>query len=93
MDRGTISAHIPPGSVDIVFTDVPYGRHSQWHDTDLSAPFNPLKSMLDALRDIVSDSSILAIASDKQQKISHESYHRIEQFQVGKRRVVILKPI
>lgn len=92
MDRKTMSAHIQPGSVDIVFTDVPYGRHSQWQDTDLSAPSNPLKSMLDVLQDIVSASSILAIASDKQQKVSHERFQRIEQFQVGKRRVVLLKP-
>ncbi|HEU4745141.1 MAG TPA: hypothetical protein VFS61_07890 [Anaerolineales bacterium] len=93
MDRQAISAHIQPGSVDIVFTDVPYGRHSQWHDTDLDAPPNPLKSMLDVLQDIVSASSILAIVSDKQQKVSHASYQRIEQFQVGKRRVVLLRPV
>ena len=92
-DRKAISAHIQPGSVDIVFTDVPYGRHSQWQDTDLSVPFTPLKAMLDALQDVLSASSILAIASDKQQKVSHESFQRIEQFQVGKRRVVILKPV
>lgn len=91
-DQKGISSHIPPGSIDIVFTDVPYGRHSQWQDTDLNAPSSPLSSMLDALLEIVSPSSILAIASDKQQKISHERYQRIEQFQVGKRRVVILKP-
>ena len=92
MDREAISAHIPPGSIDIVFTDVPYGRHSRWHDTDLDPPSNPLRSMLDGLKDIVSHSSILAIASDKQQKVSHESFQRVEQFQVGKRRVVILMP-
>lgn len=91
-DRNKISTHIQPGSVDMVFTDVPYGRHSQWQYTDLNTPSSPLKSMLDALQDVVSPSSILAIASDKQQKVSHESYQRIEHFQVGKRKVVILKP-
>ena len=92
-DRKAISAHIQPGSVDIVFTDVPYGLHSQWRDTDLSASSNPLKAMLDSLQGVLSASSILAIASDKQQKVSHESFQRIEHFQVGKRRVVILKPV
>jgi hypothetical protein len=91
-DRKAISSHIQPQSVDILFTDVPHGRHSQWHDTDSNPVFDPLKGMLNALKDIVSASSILAIASDKQQKVSHESYQRIEHFQVGKRRVVILKP-
>ena len=91
-DGKVISNHIQPRSVDILFTDVPHGRHSQWHDTDLNPLSNPLRGMLDALRGIVSRSSILAIASDKGQKVSHESYQRIEHFQVGKRRVVILKP-
>jgi hypothetical protein len=91
-DQKAISIHIPPGSIDIVFTDVPYGRHSQWQDSDWNAPSNPLSSMLEALLEIVSPSSVLAIASDKKQKVSHERYQRIEQFQVGKRRVVILKP-
>jgi tRNA G10 N-methylase Trm11 len=92
-DRKAISTHIQPGSIDIVFTDVPYGRHSQWQDTDLSAPSNRLNSMLDSLQGVLSASSILAIASDKQQKVSHEGFQRIEHFQVGKRRVVILKPV
>ena len=91
-DQKAISIHIPPGSIDIVFTDVPYGRHSQWQDRDWKAPSSPLSSMLDAMREVVSPTSILAIASDKQQKVSHERYQRIEQFQVGKRRVVLLKP-
>jgi hypothetical protein len=49
--------------------------------------------MLDALLGILSPSSIVAIASDKQQKARHERFQRLEQFQVGKRRVVILKTI
>ena len=92
-DSKAISSHIQPQSVDILFTDVPYGRHSQWHDTDSNPLSDPLRGMLDALQGIVSTSSILAIASDKQQKVSHESYQRIEHFQVGKRRIVILKPV
>ncbi len=91
MDKNRILENIPPGSVDIVFTDIPYGQHSQWQDADRFS--NPLGSMLDALVDVLSSSSIVAIASDKGQKISHEKYQRIEQFQVGKRRVVFLKRI
>jgi 16S rRNA G966 N2-methylase RsmD len=82
--------HIKTKSVDVIFTDVPYGQHSQWHHKESS---NPLVSMLDALLGVLSSSSLVAIASDKQQKVSLESYQRIEQFQIGKRRVVILRPI
>jgi 16S rRNA G966 N2-methylase RsmD len=92
-DRKTISNHIKPKSVDIVFTDVPYGRHSQWRDPDLNGLSDPLTSMPDALLGVLSTSSIVAIASDKQQKVVHKGFQRIEHFQTGKRRVVILKPI
>lgn len=91
MDKNRILENIPPGSVDIVFTDIPYGQHSQWQNADEVS--NPLWSMLEALLDVLSSSSIAAIASDKGQKISHEKYQRIEQFQVGKRSVVFLKRI
>jgi 23S rRNA (guanine2535-N1)-methyltransferase len=89
-DEETISRNIRARSVDIIFTDVPYGLHSRWERMGESP--NPIGSMLNALTEIVSSSSILAIASDKRQKVSHERYQRIEQFQVGKRRVTILRP-
>ena len=92
-DSTTILNNIKAKSVDIVFTDVPYGQHSQWHDSVSNESSNPLWSMLDALLDVLSSSSIVAIVSDKQQKVSHESYQRVEQFQIGKRRVVSLKPV
>jgi 16S rRNA G966 N2-methylase RsmD len=85
--------NIKAKSVDIVFTDVPYGQHSHWHDSELNESSNPLWSMLNALLGILSSSSLVAIVSDKQQKAAHESYQRVEQFQIGKRRVTILKPI
>lgn len=89
-DRFEVSKYIQPKSVDIVFSDVPYGQHSKWWDADAS---NALGSMLDTLLDVLSPSSIIAVASDKGQKAFHESYQRLEQFQVGKRRIAILKPI
>lgn len=87
--KKTMLENIPAGSVDIVFTDIPYGKHSQWLDADEQS--NPLRSMLDALVDVLSSSSIVAICSDKGQKVAHEQYQRLEQFQAGKRRVIILR--
>lgn len=89
-DKKEVIKNIKTNSVDIVFTDVPYGEYSHWEG--LSQLSNPLYAMLDSLLDILSPSSVVAIASDKQQKVSHERYQRLEQFQIGKRRVVILKP-
>lgn len=83
--------HIKAKSVDIVFTDVPYGLRSQWKLSNRSEL--PLESMLEALIGILSSSSIVAVVSDKQQKVSSKRFQRVEQFQIGKRRVVIMKPI
>ncbi len=88
-----ISSNIQPKSVDLVFSDVPYGQHSRWHDSDFNKVLDPLRSMLDALLGILSTSSIVVIVSDKRQKVSHQSYQGVEHFQVGKRRVGILRPI
>ncbi|MCB0200290.1 MAG: hypothetical protein KDI03_09490 [Anaerolineae bacterium] len=93
MDGQTIVKNVGAKSVDIVITDIPYGQHSQWRGLDSSELPDPLWLMLDALMGTLSTSSIVAIASDKQQKVSHEGYQRVEQFLVGKRRVVILKPV
>lgn len=93
LDKEEILGNIKPKSVDIIFTDVPYGQHSNWHDSDGNETANPLWSMLDSLLGVLSLSSIVAIVYDKQQKALHNDYQRIEHFQIGKRRVSILKPV
>jgi tRNA G10 N-methylase Trm11 len=93
LDSGTILNKVKAKSVDVVFSDVPYGGHSQWHGSDSGELSNPSGSMLDTLLGSLSPSSILAVVSDKRQKVAHEGYQRVEQFQIGKRRVMILRPI
>ena len=90
MNKADLLKNLRPHSVDLVFTDVPYGQHSDWHGPDIP---NPLWSMLDSLLELLSPSSIVAVVSDKRQKALHEGYQRIEQFQVGKRRIAILRPV
>ena len=92
-DGKTILENIREGSVDIVFTDIPYGHHSQWQTDSFTGNSNPIWSMLNTLLTVLSPASIVAIVSDKGQKIAHENYQRMKQFQIGKRRVHILKPI
>jgi len=90
LSKEEILENIKPKSVDVIFTDVPYGQHSNWHGSDVP---NSLWSMLDTFQGVLSSSSIVAVVSAKGQKAFHEEYQRVEQFQVGKRRVSILKPI
>lgn len=92
-DHKAIIENVKTKSVDIVFTDIPYGQHSHWHGLNSNEVADPLWLMLNSLIDILSASSIVAIVSDKQQKVLHKGYERVEQFQIGKRRAVILKPV
>jgi hypothetical protein len=77
--------------VDLVITDIPYGQHSAWRGKLRDKP-HPIWNLLDTLLEVLSPTGLVAVASDKAQKISHESYRRIERFSIGKRQVVILKP-
>lgn len=93
LDGEALRQHLNGVAVEIVFADVPYGWQSQWRDADPGAESgNPLWRMLDALLAVLAPTSVVAVISDKQQKVRHESYQRLEQFQVGRRRVLLLKP-
>lgn len=81
--------------VDIILTDLPYGWHSDWHpDTlALTQEATPTHQLLSALLPILSPHAVVAIATNKQDKIKHEQYQRLEKLSVGKRQVVILRPL
>jgi hypothetical protein len=77
--------------VDIVFTDVPYGRHSLWQIPFATAQ-DPLWLLLESLLAILHPGSLVAVVFDKHQKTAHERYERVDRFQIGKRRVCIWTP-
>ncbi len=81
--------------MDAVISDIPYGWRSSWQiaDSSQASTLSPVWQMLEALLPVLSLRSVVAIASDKRQKIFHEGYRRLERFQVGKRRVVLLQPV
>jgi len=94
-DSQAVCEELAGREVDVVISDTPYGRHSSWQIADASqaSTLSPAWQMLEALLPVLSLRSVIAIASDKRQKISHEGYRRLERFQVGKRRVVLLQPV
>jgi 23S rRNA (guanine2535-N1)-methyltransferase len=85
----SLSAGLQETAIDIVFTDIPYDQHSHWEDSQTP---DPARAMLEAMFAYLSPKSIIAVASDKSQKVTHAKYKRLEKFQLGKRHVVILKP-
>jgi hypothetical protein len=91
-DAGALVTQLGDTRVDIVLTDVPYGQHSQWRVDSLEPTESPIGAMLNALQHVLHAGSIVAIVSNKQQKVIHDGYERVERFQMGKRQVVLLKP-
>ncbi len=106
-DADAIRAGMGAQTVDVVITDVPYGRHSEWYsgekeggigqrprptnDSQRPRSTNNLHQMLAALLPVLASGAVVAVASDKRQTIAHEAYQRLDKFQVGKRQVAILK--
>jgi len=93
-DSRVVGEKLAGRKVDVVISDIPYGWHSSWQIPDASqaSTLSPAWQMLEALLPVLSLGSVVAIASDKRQRVSHEGYRRLERFQVGKRRVVLLQP-
>ena len=99
-DAQNIACGLAERQVDLVLADVPYGWHSKWQRGSAGLELQPSKkksgqtpidAMLDAMHDILKPGVVLVIASDKGQKIKHKEFHRLERFQVGKRRIYILQ--
>lgn len=73
---------------DIVIADVPYGNLSAWSDEKADA----VNLLLDSVRCVIHEDSVVAVICDKFQKVRNSSYMRLERFKAGKRVVEILKP-
>jgi len=72
-----------PQSADIVICDVPYGDMVDWSSDGVS-----IDTMLNNI-----DAEVVAISSNKRQKIKSERFKRLEKFNVGKRRIEIRRKI
>ncbi|MHB1485866.1 MAG: hypothetical protein ACYCYI_14585 [Saccharofermentanales bacterium] len=72
---------------DIVITDVPYGNLASWSDESAST----IDDMLHNVRPVLHKDSIIAVCSDKKQKISSNEFIRLEKHSIGKRKFEILK--
>lgn len=94
-DPDALERELDGEALDIVLTDVPYGWRSGWQSgrPEGAGDSEPLWLMLRALRSIVSDSTVLAIAADKSQRIEHGQYERIQRFRAGRRQISVLRPI
>lgn len=76
-------------AMDIIITDVPYGQKVAWSTDEAKA----IEQMLQHFSNLLKDTAIIAISSDKKQKIESPYFKRIEKFQVGKRKIEIIKKV
>lgn len=73
---------------DIIITDLPYGNLTYWETKDR----DPLSAFLSNITTyMIPHLSILALVTDKTQKIDLSGLQRIEHFKMGKRRIIFLK--
>ncbi|QVK19044.1 N-6 DNA methylase [Mycoplasmatota bacterium] len=75
-----------PFKTDIVITDVPYGNLVTWQGKNVDF----INTMLNNIIPILKPNSIVAICSDKKQKITSNKFKRLEKQFIGKRKFEIL---
>ncbi|WP_256720733.1 MULTISPECIES: hypothetical protein [Paenibacillus] len=76
--------------IHIVMTDLPYGDLVSWgggSEVPVEDFFNGIHSILDPAR------SVVAVISDKGQKLKHDRFQRIQHVKVGKRQIAIFEPL
>lgn len=74
---------------DIIITDVPYGNLVSWSDADENN--NAIDRLLDNIIPVLDENTIIAISTDKSQKIRNQHFMRHTKFKIGKRIIYILQ--
>lgn len=75
-------------NINIVFADTPYSNLEHWQGKTAD---DNIFLMLENMLNIVTHSTIVAIATDKKQKVEHEKYERVRKIKVGKRKITVLQ--
>jgi 23S rRNA (guanine2535-N1)-methyltransferase len=93
-DAAAIAAALPNVKINVVLTDIPYGRLAGWGAGSLALMRggDPIHHLLESLLPVLSDNSVLAVAAAKKDKIVHACYERLTRMQVGARQIVIMRP-
>lgn len=93
-DAAAVSGALPDAKIDIVLTDIPYGRLAGWGSDSLALVQGnePIHQLLESLLPVLSSLSVVAVAAAKKDKVAHGCYTRLARFQVGTRQIVLLRP-
>lgn len=93
-DGAAVAAALPDVKIDIVLTDIPYGRLAGWGSSSLALAQgqDPIRQLLESLLAVLSSTSVVAVAASKKDKVAHDCFARLARFQIGARQIVILRP-
>jgi len=71
--------------VDIMIVDLPYGQLTDWNGLEVEQ--EPTQIFLNNIKTSLNPRAIIAIVSDKKQKIYHDGYSKLKSFNLGKRKI------
>jgi len=95
-DSNCLTKEIDPGSMDIVITDLPYGKQTDWvrQDANILELKETIPRLLNAIGPVVKKNSVVALVGEKiDKRLIPSNYLLVEHFKVGLRHVSILKLI
>ena len=77
--------------VDLVITDLPYGRTAEWKGAAEAgdAPW----ALLETIRPALAPAAVVALVASKDQAVAHPGYRRVEAWTIGRRRVSLLESV
>ncbi len=75
--------------VNLIITDLPYNKLAKWEGAKTDE--NPTQEFLNKIRDYISPKSIIAISTNKKQKVTFEGFSKIKTFKIGVRKILFLK--
>ena len=90
--KSDITKEIGPSNInfkaDIIFVDVPYGEIIDWKSE--SESLLNISLLLESVKLMVDENSILIVSSRKKEIINSNSFKRIKKFNIGKRKIEFL---
>jgi 16S rRNA G966 N2-methylase RsmD len=75
-------------NIDVVFADTPYSNLEHWQGNIAD---DNIFLLLENILQVTNPGVLVAVATDKKQKVEHEEYERIRKIIAGKRMISILK--
>jgi hypothetical protein len=85
-----LRAGLQGGQVEVVFSDLPYGLHSQWQGL-AAGQVDPAYGLLESLAEVLMPGTLLALATTKETRPNHPAYTPSGRMKLGKRLVTFLR--